>query len=74
MNTFTRFLYEFLSQFFSGVVIFFKGLKEGLISTFDISRYANILSDYKDELSISEYILVIIAIMCIILTILCILV
>ena len=26
MNTFTRFLYEFLSQFLSGFIIFFKGI------------------------------------------------
>ena len=72
MNTFTRFLYEFLSQFFSGIAIFFRGLKDGIASMFDIAKYTDILSEYKEELSISEYILVIIAIICIILIILCI--
>ena len=70
MNTFTRFLYEFLSQFFSGIVIFFKGIKEGIASMFNITKYAEILGEYKEDLSISEYILVIIAIMCIILLVL----
>ena len=70
MKTFTRFLYEFLSQFFSGIVIFFKGIKEGIASMFNITKYAEILGEYKEDLSISEYILVIIAIMCIIILVL----
>ena len=36
MDTFLRFLYEFLSQFFSGIIILFKGLKDGIISMFNI--------------------------------------
>ena len=63
MNTFLRFLYEFLSQFFSGIIILFKGLKDGIISMFNIPEYISIVNFYKDDFGISEWILVAIAIL-----------
>ena len=33
METFTKFLYDFLGQFFSGIRIIFQGLGKGLILT-----------------------------------------
>ena len=43
MDTFTRFLYEFLSQFFSGIMIALKGIGTGFVQIFDIKSYQNIL-------------------------------
>ena len=65
MDTFTRFLYEFLSQFFSGIMIALKGIGTGFIQIFDIKSYQNILDAYKDDLSLPEWTLVIASIFCI---------
>ena len=63
METFTRFLYEFLTQFFSGVVTILKGFGTGIAQIFDIKSYQTILETYKDDLSIPEWALVIISIL-----------
>lgn len=65
MDTFTRFLYEFLSQFFSGIMIALKGIGTGFVQIFDIKSYQNILDEYKDDLSLPEWALVIASIFCI---------
>lgn len=65
MDTFTRFLYEFLSQFFSGIMIALKGIGTGFVQIFDIKSYQNILDAYKDDLSLPEWALVIASIFCI---------
>ena len=62
METFTRFLYDFLGQFFSGVGTMFSGIGQGFKRIFDFSSYTNILNNYKTDLSIPEWILVAIAI------------
>jgi len=62
METLTRFLYEFLAQFFSGFEIALTGLWDGLKCMFDIEKYENILNLYKQDLSMSEWMLVGIAI------------
>ena len=66
MDTFFRFLYEFLSQFFSGFIAFFKGIKTGLINMFNIPEYVAIVGFYKDDFSAPEWILVSLAIICIV--------
>ena len=65
MDTFTRFLYEFLSQFFSGIMIALKGIGTGIVQIFNIKSYQNILDAYKDDLSLPEWALVIASIFCI---------
>jgi len=62
MNTLTRFLYEFLAQFFSGIKIFFQGFVNGIKAMFNIKEYIYLISNYKDDLNLSEWILVGIAI------------
>lgn len=62
METFTRFLYEFLSQFFSGIYTIFKGIWDGISQIFNIGTYQKILENYKDDLSMPEWILVVLAI------------
>lgn len=62
METFTRFLYEFLAQFFLGFESIFKGLWLGITQIFSINEYQKILNNYKDDFSMPEWIMVIIAI------------
>lgn len=58
METFTRFLYEFLNQFFSGIVDIFKGIGSGIAKAFNFKEYQNILDSYKADLSMPEWLLV----------------
>ena len=67
METFTRFLYEFLSQFFSGLTTILSGIWDGIKQIFNINSYKMILEAYKNDLSVPEWILVGIAIFCIVL-------
>ena len=62
MDTFFRFLYEFLLQFFSGFIAFFKWITTGIINMFNIPEYIAIVGFYKDYFSVPEWILVSIAI------------
>lgn len=70
METFTRFLYEFLSQFFTGFVTMFKGIGNGITQIFDIGEYQRILDNYKNDFSMPEWILAGIAILILIVFIL----
>ena len=67
METFTRFLYEFLSQFFSGIITIFSGLGKGITQLFNISEYTNIVNNYKGDFSLPEWVMVGIAIFTIVL-------
>ena len=69
MDTFTRFLYEFLSQFFSGFLTILNGFGKGIGQIFDIKSYQNILSEYQGDLSMPEWVLVGISIFCLLLLI-----
>ena len=62
METFSRFLYEFLSQFFSGLIIILVGCINGIKQIFNISEYRMIVDRYKNDFSMPEWILVGIAI------------
>ena len=62
MLTFTKFLYDFLGQFFSGIRIIFQGLGKGLKETVNIGSYSNIIQKYKGDFSMPEWILVAIAV------------
>ena len=62
MNTFTRFLYEFLSQFFLGIKQIFIGIFEGIKTIFDIHTYMAIIDYYKPDFNGPEWIYVGIAI------------
>ena len=63
MDTFFRFLYEFLSQFFNGIIYIFDGLIKGFKSMFNIPAYFNIVGEYKKDFSMPEWLLVGIAIL-----------
>lgn len=62
METYMRFLYEFLSQFFSGISTILIGIKNGFVKLFDIKAYKNILEQYQADFSMPEWVLVFIAI------------
>ena len=67
METFSRFLYEFLKQFFSGAITILRGIVEGIQQTFNLKAYQEIINVYKNDLSMPEWILTIISIFCIVL-------
>ena len=63
MDTFLRFLYEFLSQIFNGFKYIFNGIVKGFKSAFNIPEYVRIVGEYKNDFSIPEWLLVAIAIL-----------
>ena len=66
MDTFFRFLYEFLFQFFSGIFSVFKGFGTGIKGMFNIKEYVKIINFYKGDFSGPEWFLVGLAILSII--------
>ena len=63
METFTRFLYAFLSQIFLGFTSMLEGIKTGFTQLFDMKAYQMILDTYQGALSAPEGIMAIIAIL-----------
>ena len=59
METFTRFLYEVLSQFFSGIITIVMAIGKGLSQMFNFGTYKEIINTYKGDLSMPEWILTI---------------
>ncbi len=57
MNTFFTFLYEFLSQFFSGIKAIFIGIINGIAKIFNVKEYLKIVKDYKTDFGIAEWVL-----------------
>ena len=49
METFSKFLYEFLKQFFSGAITVIRAIGTGLQQTFDMKSYQDILNTYKND-------------------------
>ncbi len=62
METYTKFLYDFLSQFFLGIGTMLKGLWNGIKQVVDFQSYKLIIDNYKNDFSVSEWVLVGIAI------------
>lgn len=62
MDTFVRFLFEFMSVFFSGVGMIFKGLFGGIVQMFNISEYLYTIEFYRKDFNMSEWVLVVIAV------------
>ncbi len=61
MDMFVRFLFDFLSQLFSGVKMIFSGIFEGLWMMVDIPAYIAIIKDYKLEFTGGHWVAVILA-------------
>ena len=66
METFLRFLYEFLSQFFEGIKSIINGLINGIKAIFNIPEYMNIIKEYSNDFNTPEWLLVALAIFSII--------
>lgn len=62
MDTFIRFLFEFMSVFFSGIGMIFKGIIKGIVQIFSIGDYAYVVQFYKNDFNIGEWVLAILAI------------
>ena len=58
MDTFLRFLYEFLAQFFGGIFSVLKGFGKGIQGMFNIKAYIKIINFYKDDFNGPEWVLV----------------
>ena len=63
MNTFSRFLYEFLSQFFDGIKYFIDGLVKAFKTMFNFPGYLRIINDYKEDFTAPEWVFVGLAIL-----------
>ena len=57
MDTFFRFLYEIVAQVVSGFATIINGLFQGIIQTFNVIRYGEIIGEYKNDFTIPEWIL-----------------
>lgn len=62
MNTFFRFLYEFLNVFFHGIYLIFNGIFSGIVQMFNFSKYAYYINFYKNDFTVLEWIFVFISI------------
>ena len=62
MNTFLRFFYEFISVFFDGFLMIFKGLFEGIIKMFNVGEYAKVIGSYKGSFNGAEWLMVVVAV------------
>ena len=62
METFTKFLYDFLGQFFSGIGTMFSGIGKGIQMALNIGSYSEIIGKCKNDFSMPEWILVAISI------------
>ena len=69
MDTYFRFLYEFLFQFFSGFISIFKGFGQGIKEMFNIPGYVKVINFYKDDFSGPEWLFVGIAIVLVVLAV-----
>ena len=63
MDTFFRFLYEFLMQFFGGVQLVILGLWNGIKQAFNIKNYVEVINFYKHDFNGPEWVFVVIAIL-----------
>ena len=62
METFFRFLYEFLTQFFNSFKYIFEGIANGFRTLFDFSAYSRIADNYKHDFNGPEWLFFAIAI------------
>lgn len=66
MGTYTRFLYEFLAQFFAGLITILGGIGKGIGQLFNIPGYAQIIDHYKNDFSMAEWVLVVLAVIAVV--------
>lgn len=64
METYGRFLFEFLHQFFSGFGEIIGGIGKGILNIFNFSAYYSIVKHYANDFQQSEWFLTGLAIIC----------
>lgn len=69
METYGRFLFEFLHQFFSGFGEILGGLGKGIVNIFNFSAYYAIVKHYANDFNQSEWFLTGLAIICMLIVI-----
>lgn len=62
MDTYIRFLFEFMSVFFSGLITIVMGFFNGFVQMFNIPEYLNVIDFYRKDLKVAEWVLVVVAI------------
>ena len=62
MDTYVRFLYEFLDLLLGGVVHGFKMLILGILQMFDVRNYSNLIKEYSADFSGGEWVMVVLAV------------
>ncbi len=63
MDTFLRFLYEFVNQLISGLWSIVNGFIEGIKQFFNFPAYFNIISEYKNDFTVPEWIFTVITVL-----------
>ena len=63
MDTFVRFLYEFINQLISGILLIFQGLFNGIKQMFNIKGYMDVIRNYYADFSGPEWVLAILSIL-----------
>ena len=62
MNTYIRFLFEFLDQLLGGILMGLKTLFFGILQMFDFKAYANLIKGYRSDFTGVEWVMVVLAI------------
>ena len=62
MDTFVRFLYEFINQTVSGILLIFKGLWDGIKQIFNIKQYVEVFRNYYADFSAPEWVMAVLSI------------
>ena len=62
MNTYIRFLFEFLDQLLGGILMGLKTLFFGILQMFDFKAYANLIKGYRSDFTGIEWVMVVLAI------------
>ncbi|MDD3453839.1 MAG: hypothetical protein PHN42_06175 [Bacilli bacterium] len=63
MDIYVRFLYEFWSVFFNGIITILTGIINGLLAIFNFKEYANIITEYKNEFAGAQWLFVALAVL-----------
>ena len=69
MDTYFRFLFEFLSVFFKGVGTILGGIFKGITQIFDVDAYKAIIEIYRADLNGAEWFMVVVAVLILLLII-----
>ena len=56
MDIFIRFLFDFMSQFFGGILKIVQGLFNGLVEIFNFGNYINIVKAYSQDFTLVDWI------------------